>query len=73
MLGAAQDGAHSRQQQRVSAKLEEAYNITVKQTRSQAVKEIRAEAVAALCTGEDGAPDELRARPAGRPSSPPGR
>jgi polyribonucleotide nucleotidyltransferase len=42
----------------VAAKLEEAYNITVKQTRSQAVKEIRAEAVAALCTGEDGAPDE---------------
>ncbi len=42
----------------VSAKLEEAYNITVKQTRSQAVKAIRAEAVAALCTGEEGAPDE---------------
>ncbi len=42
----------------VSAKLEEAYNITVKQTRSQAVKEIRAEAVAALCTGAEGAPDE---------------
>jgi polyribonucleotide nucleotidyltransferase len=42
----------------VAGKLEEAYNITVKQTRSQAVKEIRAEAVAALCTGEDGAPDE---------------
>jgi polyribonucleotide nucleotidyltransferase len=42
----------------VAAKLEEAYNITVKQTRSQAVKEIRAEAVAALCTGEAGAPDE---------------
>ncbi len=42
----------------VGAKLEEAYNITVKQTRSQAVKEIRAEAVAALCTGAEGAPDE---------------
>ena len=42
----------------VSAKLEEAYNITVKQTRSQAVKVIRAEAVAALCTGAEGAPDE---------------
>ncbi|HXE39213.1 MAG TPA: polyribonucleotide nucleotidyltransferase [Azonexus sp.] len=42
----------------VSTKLEEAYNITVKQTRSQAVKEIRAEAVAALCTGGEGAPDE---------------
>ena len=41
----------------VKAKLEEAYNITVKQTRSQRVKEIRAEAVAALCQG-DGAPDE---------------
>ncbi|MDE2441403.1 MAG: polyribonucleotide nucleotidyltransferase, partial [Betaproteobacteria bacterium] len=39
-------------------KLEDAYNITVKQTRSQAVKEIRAEAIAALCTGEEGAPDE---------------
>ncbi|PKO36231.1 MAG: polyribonucleotide nucleotidyltransferase [Betaproteobacteria bacterium HGW-Betaproteobacteria-6] len=42
----------------VSAKLEEAYNITVKQTRSQAVKAIRAEAVAALVTGAEGAPDE---------------
>ncbi|HQU79909.1 MAG TPA: polyribonucleotide nucleotidyltransferase [Azonexus sp.] len=42
----------------VAGKLEEAYNITVKQTRSQAVKVIRAEAVAALCTGEAGAPDE---------------
>jgi polyribonucleotide nucleotidyltransferase len=42
----------------VSAKLEEAYNITVKQTRSQAVKLIRAEAIAALCTGAEGAPDE---------------
>ncbi|UCV13418.1 polyribonucleotide nucleotidyltransferase [Quatrionicoccus australiensis] len=42
----------------VTAKLEEAYNITVKQTRSQAVKVIRAEAVAALCTGAEGAPDE---------------
>jgi polyribonucleotide nucleotidyltransferase len=42
----------------VSAKLEEAYNITVKQTRSQSVKAIRAEAVAALCTGGEGAPDE---------------
>ena len=31
----------------VAAKLEEAYNITVKQTRSQAVKVIRAEAIAA--------------------------
>jgi len=41
----------------VAGKLEEAYNITVKQTRSQAVKVIRAEAVAALCSGE-GAPDE---------------
>ncbi|MBS1161044.1 MAG: polyribonucleotide nucleotidyltransferase [Proteobacteria bacterium] len=41
----------------VGAKLEEAYNITVKQTRSQAVKVIRAEAIAALCVGE-GAPDE---------------
>ncbi|MCB4358099.1 polyribonucleotide nucleotidyltransferase [Quatrionicoccus australiensis] len=42
----------------VTAKLEEAYNITVKQTRSQAVKVIRAEAVAALCTGAEGASDE---------------
>ncbi|MDP2880582.1 MAG: polyribonucleotide nucleotidyltransferase [Azonexus sp.] len=42
----------------VGAKLEEAYSITVKQTRSQAVKVIRAEAVAALCTGAEGAPDE---------------
>ncbi|MBK7898575.1 MAG: polyribonucleotide nucleotidyltransferase [Azonexus sp.] len=38
-------------------KLEEAYNLTVKQERSQRVKELRAEAVAALCEGE-GAPDE---------------
>jgi polyribonucleotide nucleotidyltransferase len=38
-------------------KLEEAYNLTVKQERSQRVKDIRAEAVAALCEGE-GAPDE---------------
>ncbi|QWT45539.1 polyribonucleotide nucleotidyltransferase [Azospira inquinata] len=42
----------------VKAKLDEAYHITSKQTRSQRVKEIRAEAMAALCTGEDGAPDE---------------
>ncbi len=41
----------------VKAKLEEAYSITSKQTRSQRVKEIRSEAVAALCQGED-APDE---------------
>lgn len=42
----------------VGAKLEEAYSITSKQARSQRVKEISAEAVAALCTGEAGAPDE---------------
>ncbi len=41
----------------VGAKLEEAYSITSKQARSQRVKEISAEAVAALCTGEEGAPD----------------
>jgi len=41
----------------VGAKLEEAYSITSKQTRSQTVKAISAEAVAALCTGEEGAPD----------------
>ncbi len=41
----------------VGAKLEEAYSITSKQTRSQAVKALSAEAVAALCTGEEGAPD----------------
>ena len=41
----------------VQAKLEEAYNVTSKQTRSQLVKEIRAAAVEALCTGEEGAPD----------------
>ncbi len=39
------------------ARLEEAYTIIVKQTRSHAVKDIRAEALAALCQG-DGAPDE---------------
>ncbi|MCK6412449.1 MAG: polyribonucleotide nucleotidyltransferase [Azonexus sp.] len=41
----------------VGAKLEEAYSITSKQTRSQTVKAIAAEAVATLCTGEEGAPD----------------
>jgi polyribonucleotide nucleotidyltransferase len=41
----------------VGAKLEEAYSITSKQSRSQTVKAISAEAVAALCTGEEGAPD----------------
>ncbi|WP_234086623.1 polyribonucleotide nucleotidyltransferase [Azonexus sp. R2A61] len=41
----------------VGAKLEEAYSITSKQARSQTVKAIAAEAVAALCTGEEGAPD----------------
>jgi polyribonucleotide nucleotidyltransferase len=41
----------------VKAKIEEAYSITVKQTRSQRLKELSAEAVAALCTGEEGAPD----------------
>ena len=41
----------------VGAKLEEAYSITSKQARSQTVKAISAEAVAALCTGEEGAPD----------------
>ena len=41
----------------VGSKLEEAYSITSKQTRSQTVKAISAEAVAALCTGEEGAPD----------------
>ncbi|RKT49629.1 polyribonucleotide nucleotidyltransferase [Azonexus fungiphilus] len=41
----------------VGAKLEEAYSITSKQARSQRVKELAAEAVAALCTGEEGAPD----------------
>ena len=41
----------------VGAKLEEAYSITSKQTRSQTVKALAADAVAALCTGEDGAPD----------------
>ena len=41
----------------VGAKLEEAYSITSKQARSQRVKEISAEAVATLCTGEEGAPD----------------
>ena len=41
----------------IGAKLEEAYNITSKQSRSQTVKALAAEAVAALCTGEEGAPD----------------
>ncbi|MDR3322827.1 MAG: polyribonucleotide nucleotidyltransferase, partial [Zoogloeaceae bacterium] len=37
------------------AKLEEAYNITVKQERSQKVKAIRNETLAALCEGENAA------------------
>ncbi|MDR0529186.1 MAG: polyribonucleotide nucleotidyltransferase [Zoogloeaceae bacterium] len=37
----------------VKARLEEAYQVTSKQARGQRVKEIRAEAVAALCTGEN--------------------
>ncbi|MFN4341530.1 MAG: polyribonucleotide nucleotidyltransferase [Azonexus sp.] len=41
----------------VGARLEEAYSITSKQARSQRVKELSAEAVATLCTGEEGAPD----------------
>jgi len=41
----------------VKQKIEEAYSITSKQTRSQRLKELNAEAVAALCTGEEGAPD----------------
>ncbi|NJD26640.1 MAG: polyribonucleotide nucleotidyltransferase [Betaproteobacteria bacterium] len=41
----------------VGAKLEEAYSITSKQARSQTVKALSAEAVAALCSGGDGAPD----------------
>ncbi|MDR2365799.1 MAG: polyribonucleotide nucleotidyltransferase [Zoogloeaceae bacterium] len=36
-------------------KLEAAYNITVKQERSQKIKEIRAETIAALCEGEGAA------------------
>ncbi len=47
----------ARLQDLVGAKLEEAYSITSKQARSQTVKAIAAEAVAALCTGEEGAPD----------------
>lgn len=41
----------------VGAKLEEAYSLTSKQARSQRLKELGAEAVAVLCTGEAGAPD----------------
>ncbi|GHT95427.1 polyribonucleotide nucleotidyltransferase [Betaproteobacteria bacterium] len=37
------------------AKVEEAFNITVKQERSQKLKEIKAEAIAALCEGENAA------------------
>ncbi len=47
----------ARLQDLVGAKLEEAYSITSKQARSQTVKAIAAEAIAALCTGEEGAPD----------------
>ncbi|MCL2635259.1 MAG: polyribonucleotide nucleotidyltransferase [Betaproteobacteria bacterium] len=41
----------------IGTKLEEAYGLTSKQARSQRLKELGAEAVAALCTGEAGAPD----------------
>ncbi len=41
------------------AGLEEAYRITSKQARSQRIKEVRAEAIAAVCTGEEGSPDPL--------------
>lgn len=41
----------------VGAKLEEAYSLTSKQARSQRLKELGAEAVATLCTGEAGVPD----------------
>ncbi|MBS1196217.1 MAG: pnp [Proteobacteria bacterium] len=41
------------------AGLEEAYSITSKQARSQRIKEVRAEAIAAVCTGEEGSPDPL--------------
>ena len=37
------------------ARLEEAYNVTSKQVRSQQVKEIKADAIAALCEGENAA------------------
>ena len=37
------------------AKVEEAFNLTVKQERSQKLKEIKAEAIAALCEGENAA------------------
>jgi len=47
----------ARLKERVGAKLEEAYGLTSKQARSQRLKELSAEAVAALCTGEAGAPD----------------
>ncbi len=47
----------ARLQELIGAKLEEAYSITSKQARSQRVKEINAEAVEALCTGEEGASD----------------
>ncbi len=42
----------------VKADLEAAYSITSKSARSQRLKEIFANAVAALCTGEENAPDE---------------
>ncbi len=41
------------------ARLEEAYNITVKQTRSQQVKDIKAEVIAALCEGENAADESV--------------
>jgi polyribonucleotide nucleotidyltransferase len=41
------------------AKLREAYRITSKQARTQKCREISAEVVAALCTGEEGAPSAI--------------
>lgn len=39
------------------AKLEEAYNVTSKSTRSQQIKTIKSETIQALCEGENGADD----------------
>ncbi|HEX8986746.1 MAG TPA: polyribonucleotide nucleotidyltransferase [Rhodocyclaceae bacterium] len=41
------------------AKLRDAYRVTSKQARTQKCREISAEVVAALCTGEEGAPDAI--------------
>ena len=49
----------ARLEQLAKEKLEAAYNITSKQVRSQQIKDIKAEVIAALCTGENAVDEAL--------------